>query len=111
DELHDERADAVLIFEAVDLRDVCVVERGERLRFACEPRQTMRIAGDGVGQDLQGHVPIEPRVVRPTHLPHTTFADSAADFVDATPWTRAERDLLHALYGRAGTTPDRRRWG
>ena len=101
DELHDEGAHTVGFFQAVDLRDVCVVQRGERLRFACEPRQAIRIASDGVGQDLQGHIAIEPRVVGPKHLPHAAFADLGGGFIDAEPGAGTERHLLRGLYGRA----------
>ena len=34
DELHHERAHTAALFEAVDVRDVGVIERRERLRFA-----------------------------------------------------------------------------
>ena len=43
DQLHHQRADAVGFLEAVDVRDVRMVERGERLRFALEPRQPLGI--------------------------------------------------------------------
>ena len=43
DQLHHERRDAVGSLEAVDLRDVRMVERREDLRFALEARQTIGI--------------------------------------------------------------------
>ena len=43
DELHDER----LVLDAVDRRDVRMIERGEHLRFAREARQAQRILGQG----------------------------------------------------------------
>ena len=46
DELHGERAEVALAFlEAEDLRDVGMVERRERLRFALETREPIGIAG------------------------------------------------------------------
>ena len=39
DELHHQRAHVAGVLEAVDLRDVRMVERRKRLRFALEPRQ------------------------------------------------------------------------
>ena len=44
DQLHDEGARAAGLLEPVDLRDVRVVERGERLRLALEARQALGIA-------------------------------------------------------------------
>jgi hypothetical protein len=39
------RANPIRLLEAVNVRDVRMVERGEHLRFAAEPRKTLRIAG------------------------------------------------------------------
>ena len=44
DQFHHERVHAARLFEAVDLRDVRMVQRGERLRLALEPRQPLGIA-------------------------------------------------------------------
>ena len=41
DQLHHERVVAARVLEAVDLRDVRVVERREHLRLALEPRQAI----------------------------------------------------------------------
>ena len=41
DKLHDQRADS--LFEAVNLRDVEVVQRRKRLRFTLEARETLRV--------------------------------------------------------------------
>ena len=43
DQLHHQRADAAGFLEAVDLRDVRVIERREHLRFALEPREAIGI--------------------------------------------------------------------
>lgn len=43
--------------------------------FAGEPRQAVRITGEGVGQDLQRDITIEFRVAGPKHLPHRAFPD------------------------------------
>ncbi len=59
------------------------VERRERLRFACEPREPIRITGEGVGQELQSDIAIELRIARAIHLAHAAFADLRGDFVDA----------------------------
>ena len=48
DELHDQRTDTVGFFETVDVRDVGMIQRRERLRFAREPRESIRIARERI---------------------------------------------------------------
>ena len=43
DELHHERADAGRFLDAVQLRDVGMIERGERLRLALEPHEAIGV--------------------------------------------------------------------
>ena len=83
DELHHERTDAARFLETMNVGDICVVQRGERVRFARKPRQPIGITGEGVGKDLQSHITIELRVVGPEYLSHPSFADLRGDFVDA----------------------------
>ena len=45
--------------EAVDRGDVRMVQRGQRLRLALEPRQAVRVSGEHVGQDLDRHLAAE----------------------------------------------------
>ncbi len=46
DELQDERLGAARLLEAVDVRNVRMVERGEDLGLALEARQPLRIRGE-----------------------------------------------------------------
>ena len=48
DELHHEGADAGRFFDAVQLRDVRMIERGQRLRFAFEPHETIGVRREGL---------------------------------------------------------------
>jgi len=57
-----------ILFDAVDLRDVRVVERCERACLALEAHQTVGIVGERLWQDLQRHVAVEPRIARAIHL-------------------------------------------
>ena len=52
------------VLDAVDLRDVRMIERGEHLGFASEPCQPLRIAREGVGEDLQRDDAIELGIAR-----------------------------------------------
>ena len=47
DQLHDQGAHAAGVFESMDLRDVRMIERGEHVRFAAEPREAVGIVGNG----------------------------------------------------------------
>ncbi len=71
------------LFEAVDVRDVRMIQRGEGLRFALEAREPVGVARERLGQDLDRDVAIELRVARPIDLAHAAFADLRGDFVDA----------------------------
>ena len=51
-----------LVFEAVDLRDVRMIEGGEHLRFTREARQAIGIVGEGRQQDLDRDVALQLRV-------------------------------------------------
>jgi len=82
-EFHHQRAYAARIFQAVDVRDVRMVQCSERLRLASEPRQAIGIAGEGVRKDLDRNLSLQLRVGRSIHQPHAAFADLGGDFVDA----------------------------
>ena len=81
DELHDQRANRQAVLETVNLRDVRMIERGQRLRFSRKTRQAIGVARERVRQDLQRDVAIEPGVSRAIHLAHAAGADGAGDFV------------------------------
>jgi hypothetical protein len=80
-ELHDERVRGPLCFDAVDLRDMRVIERSEQMRFALEPREPFRIRRKDARQDLDGDVAIELRIARAIDLAHASGTDGADDFV------------------------------
>ena len=77
DEFHDERLHAVGVLQAVDRRDVRMVQRGEDFGFALKPRQPVGVACQRRGQDLERDLTFQLRVRGAIHLPHATFADVA----------------------------------
>ena len=84
DELHDERADGdafMRVLDAVQLRDIWMVQGGERLRLAHESLQALGISGKLWAQKLQRDIAIEPRVVSAIHLAHATRADRGDDAI------------------------------
>jgi hypothetical protein len=64
-------------FDPVDGRDVRMIERGEHLRLALQAGEPFRIAGKSLGQDLQRHFALQPRVARPIHFSHAAGAERA----------------------------------
>ena len=88
DELHHEKHDVWPLTGGVrdrsgvvDLRDVRMVQRRERLRLAVEPRRALRIRGERVRQHFQRDVALQPRIARAIHLSHAAFADEGGDLV------------------------------
>ena len=80
DHFEDEGGDSVRFFEAVDSADVGMIQRRERSRFPLKPCQAIRVAGKGVGEDLQRDVAPELRVPGATHLAHSADPDLGGDF-------------------------------
>ena len=67
----------------MQVRDVRVIERRERLRFAFETRASVAIAGDRGRQDLEGDIATEPGIAGAIHLAHASGADGTLDFINA----------------------------
>ena len=88
DQLHDQRRGVTRLLEAVDLRDVRVVQRGERLRLALEPREALRIGREQVWQNFDCDLALQSCVPRAIDLTHPTRADGGFDQVR--PETAAE---------------------
>ena len=67
--------------EAVDVRDVRVAQRRQRLCFAREPGKTVGIERKRGGQDLDRDVAVERGVARPVDLPHPARAGERVQHV------------------------------
>ena len=78
---HHEGAAAVRPFEAINLRDVGMVQRGERLRLTLESRQPVGLMGKAVGQRLDGDLASKVGIERAINLTHPALADLGDDFV------------------------------
>jgi hypothetical protein len=79
DELQDEEAMAVTLLEAVDGRDVGVVQRAEDSRLALEARHAVGIAGYRLGQDLECDLSGETGVAGPIDLAHSSAPQCGKD--------------------------------
>ena len=67
-----------------------MIERGKHLRLALEARQPLGIGREGLRQDLQRDVAIEPRIAGAIHLTHAAGTDTTDHFVR--PDSHAEGD-------------------
>ena len=83
DELEDEIPALVHDFDAVDRADVRMIERGEDLGLALEPRDAFGVACQGIGQRFDRDVPVEPRVARAVDFAHAAGAKRRSDFIGA----------------------------
>jgi hypothetical protein len=93
-QLHHEGAAAVRPFEAINLRDVGMVQRGERLRLTLESRQPVGLMGKAVRQSLDGDLASKVGIERAIDLTHPTLADLGDDFV------RPDASARHEGHGR-----------
>ena len=84
-QLENQRARIAAFFQTVDRRDVRVIERGEELRFAMQPREPLGIGGEQLRQHLQRDVATELRIAGAIHLSHAAGAEGGLDLV----WTEA----------------------
>ena len=82
DQFQHQRPRVTALFEAVDLRDVGVVQGGENFGFPLEAGEAFFILGKGVGEDFQGHVPVERRIGGSVDDAHAAFPQTARDLED-----------------------------
>ena len=75
DQLQDQTAHAVCLFDAVDGADVRVVQRREHPRLTLEARAPFRIRRERRRQDLDRDLASKRLVVRPVDLAHPTNAE------------------------------------
>ena len=85
DVLHDDEVAprARIAPRVVDLDDVGVLEAGGRLRLAAEARDEGLVLGQVLGQQLDGHPPLEHLVHREVDRRHPAGAEPALDAVAA----------------------------
>jgi hypothetical protein len=89
-ELHHDGADGAGLLDAIDLRDVRVVQRRQQVRLALETSEAVRVVGEQVWQDLYGDLAPEPHVTRPVDFSHASCAEGGQDLVR--PEARTGRD-------------------
>ena len=87
DQFHDERTNAAAFFEAVDVRDVWMIEGRQRLCFAVEACESIGIGRERVRQNLHRDVAIELRIARAVHLAHSSCAQGTENLIETEPGT------------------------
>jgi hypothetical protein len=90
-QFHDESVGPIGVFEAVNVRDVGMIQRCERLRFPFESRQSLRVMGKGFGKDLDCHIAPKSGIASAIDLTHTPFTDLGEEFIDTDAAARGER--------------------
>src|SRR5262249_27417524 len=105
-QLHHERPDVVGLFQAVDVGDVRVIQRGESLGFALEAGHPVHVRRKRLGQELDRDVPVEACVARLVHFAHPACSERAENLVSAEPraWTQRHGQRPS---GRNRQIPDR----
>ena len=91
DVFEDQGGGVAFVFEAVDRRDVRVVQRRQHLRFPLEAGQPLGVVDEGVGEDLQRDIAVELGVAGLVHLAHAAYPELFADNVLPEPGTRRQR--------------------
>ena len=85
-----ERLPALRFLHSVDRGDVRMIQSGQHLSLALEPRDPINVECECFRQDLQCDVTIQARVSCPVDLAHRARADRRDDFVRADAISRAE---------------------
>ena len=93
DQFQDQRTRPLGFLDAVDGRDVRVVQRSQDFGFTLKTGEAVRISCDRFRQHLDGNLPLQVRVEGLIHLTHAALAD------------------LGGLFGRAETSAGLQRRG
>jgi hypothetical protein len=81
----------------VDGEDVGVVEGGDGAGFVLETPPPVGVGGGVLGEDLQGDVATEARIVRPVDLAHPPGPEGGPDLVGPQMCARAQGHLHLAM--------------
>src|SRR5262245_32264916 len=90
-ELHHDAAHVTGFADAVNVRDVRVIQSRENLSFALKSGKPVSVGGEDFRQNFERYVPAELRVARTIHFTHTARADGRDDLVMIQTHSRYER--------------------
>ena len=97
EELLDDVGRAVVLADVVDGGDVGVVQDAGGLGLLLEAAQAIGVGGEGGGEDLDGDVAAEARVLGAVDLPHAAGADGGEDLVGAEAGAGGERHWVGGI--------------
>ena len=104
DQFHHQRGRGARSLQAIDGRDVRMIQRGEDFRLTLKPRQPTDVSGNSRRQNLDRDLALQVGVRRAIHLPHPAHANLGNDFIRAEAGAGAERHqcpgIPARLYGR-----------
>ncbi len=83
DQLHDERADSRGVGNAIEVRDVGVIERAEYFGFPLKALEPFRIGGDVRRKQFQRNLSLQLRIAGAVNLAHATHAKRGDDVIGA----------------------------
>ena len=89
-QLHNDGTTPAALLETVDVCDIRMVQRCERLRLTREPRRAIAIRSEQLGHDLQSNFPTELGVVCAVHLPHAARTKGGNDLIRAEARSRSQ---------------------
>ena len=94
DHFHDQGGAGAAFIDAVNLRDVRMIERGQQHRFALKTCEAARIRCDPLRQDLDGHIAAQLLVPRAVDLAHPARAERLENLVvpDERSWPQHDDD-------------------
>jgi hypothetical protein len=101
-QFHHDGAASGLLLHPKNLRDVRVVEGGERAGLALESREALGVGGQRFGQHLDGDVAGEAGISRPIHLAHAAGTQDGDDFIGAQSCPGGQRHRGNLTYRRGG---------
>ena len=81
-------AGRVALFDAVDCRDVRMVQRGEQTGLALEARQPLRIGQEQGRKNFAGDVSLQPKIAGAVDLTHPARPERSSDLVATDPGPR-----------------------
>jgi hypothetical protein len=81
DQFHHQRENPVRLLQAVEVRDVRMVQGGEDLGFALKPRKAVRIRRPGLQQDLDRDLAFQAEISGAVNLAHPAGTEGADDLV------------------------------